>query len=299
MAAIETTGEFSSSADPSFPGTKNALGQFNVFKRENYPVSLSKPTISRREYYKIALISGRTRIHYADRVVETGQVSLRFSNPQIPYWWENLDETQSGYFCVFTPAFFEHFGTLRDYPVFLPGHHHLFSVTEEQWEPLADIYRRMLEEISSAYFYKYDVLRMLTLDLIHQALKREPALVLRSSESNASQRLATLFSELLERQFPIESPLQKMSLRMPGDFAIALAVHVNHLNRCLLEVTGRTTSQLISDRVAQEARILLQQTTWNISEIANSLGWGETSHFIHFFKKQVGATPKAFRSQGV
>jgi len=48
--------------------------------------------------------------------------------------------------------------------------------------------------------------------------------------------------ELLERQFPIESPIQRMKLRSPIDFANQLAVHVNHLNRAIKETMGKTTS---------------------------------------------------------
>jgi AraC-like DNA-binding protein len=295
MAKTESVEDSGRSRPLWVPGRKNELGQFNVFRRDNFAVSRAKPSLSRREYYKIALLVGRTRIHYADRTVETGRVSLRFSNPQIPYWWEYLDDTQSGYFCVFTPAFFSRFGSLSDYPVFLPGHDHVFAVADDQWEPLAALFRRMQEEISSEYPYKDDVLRMLTFDLVHHALKREPAAVLRPADSNASRRIATLFTELLERQFPVESPLQRMSLRTPVEFAASLAVHVNHLNRSLREVTGKTTSRLIAERIGQEARILLKQTTWNISEIAFCLGYGEPGHFIHFFRKQFGETPKAFR----
>jgi len=88
-----------------------------------------------------------------------------------------------------------------------------------------------------------------------------------------------------------------MRLRSPVDFAEQLSVHVNHLNRSLKEITGKTTSQLIAERVSQEARILLKRTNWNISEIAYSLGFEELSHFINFFKKHFNQTPKAFRDR--
>lgn len=86
-----------------------------------------------------------------------------------------------------------------------------------------------------------------------------------------------------------------MALRTPGDFADHLAVHVNHLNRCLREVTGKTTSQLVGDRIALEARVLIQHTAWTVSEIGYCLGYAEPAHFIHFFKSRFGMTPKAFR----
>jgi len=72
-------------------------------------------------------------------------------------------------------------------------------------------------------------------------------------------------------------------------------VHVNHLNRVLKENTGKTTTDIIANRITQEAKILLKQTDWNISEVAYSLGFEEVAHFSNFFKKQTTFTPVQFR----
>jgi AraC-like DNA-binding protein len=70
---------------------------------------------------------------------------------------------------------------------------------------------------------------------------------------------------------------------------------VNHLNKVLKENTGKTTTELISSRIAQEAKILLRQTDWNVSEIAYSLGFEEVAHFSNFFRKQTSTSPLGFR----
>ena len=67
-------------------------------------------------------------------------------------------------------------------------------------------------------------------------------------------------------------------------------------NKVLKENTGKTTTDLISSRVIQEAKILLKQTDWNISEIAYSLGFEEVAHFSNFFRKQTSFPPLGFRS---
>ena len=132
----------------------------------------------------------------------------------------------------------------------------------------------MYKELSSDYVYKYDLLRNYVLELIHYGQKLQPATSLYTA-NNASARVASLFIELLERQFPIESLQQKLRLRTAKDYADRLAVHVNHLNKVLKENTGKTTTEIISGRVIQEAKILLKQTDWNISEISDSLGFEE------------------------
>jgi AraC-like DNA-binding protein len=133
------------------------------------------------------------------------------------------------------------------------------------------------------------------LELIHYGQKLQPATALYPTH-NASSRISSLFIELMERQFPIESSQQKLNLRTAKDYADRLAVHVNHLNKVLKENTGKTTTDIISSRIAQEAKILLKQTDWNISEIAYCLGFDEVAHFSNFFKKQTTLAPLRFRS---
>ncbi|HRV55681.1 MAG TPA: helix-turn-helix transcriptional regulator, partial [Mangrovimonas sp.] len=78
-------------------------------------------------------------------------------------------------------------------------------------------------------------------------------------------------------------------------FAETLGIHVNHLNKVLKEITGKTTTEIISSRINQEAKILLKETPWNISEIAYSLGFDEVAHFSNFFKRKTKLSPLSFR----
>lgn len=275
---------------------KKGLGHFNVFKLDDFCGPQAKPMpYNRRDFFKISFILGGNRAHYADKVVETNGPTLLFANPHIPYNWEPLQSTYSGQFCIFTEAFFTHFGNIKEYPVFQPGGHPLFQLSEDQIEPIRQIFLQMHEEMASDFQYKYDVMRTLVLQLVHFALKLQPAQTSLYEASNAATRISSMFTELLERQFPIESNGQQIAFRSPNDFAAQLAVHVNHLNRALKETTGKTTSQIIAERVTQEAKMLLMHTNWNIGEIAWSLGFEEAPHFINFFKKQVELTPKTFR----
>ena len=105
-----------------------------------------------------------------------------------------------------------------------------------------------------------------------------------------------MFTELLERQFPIETTSQRFALRSAKDFAEKLAVHVNHLNRSVKETTGKTTTNIITERLLAEAKSLLKHTDWNVSEIGYCLGFEEAAHFNNFFKKQTAYTPGYFRN---
>jgi AraC family transcriptional activator of pobA len=276
------------------------IGHFNVFNVAEIMAKIrEKPYMpyNRRTYYKISLITGRNRAEYADKVIHIEKSALLFGTPKVPYHWIPEDWDQAGYFCIFTEDFLVHTKSgviLDDLPIFKAGGYPVFQLTEENREEIEAIFRKMSKELSSDYLFKYDLLRNYVVELIHYGQKLQPATALYSSQ-NASARVSSLFIELLERQFPIESPRQKLQLRTAKDYADRLAVHVNHLNKVLKENMGRTTTELISSRIIQEAKILLKQTDWNISEIAWCLGFEEVAHFSNFFKKQTTLSPLAFR----
>ncbi len=279
---------------------RSGIGHFNVFKLDEFAGPKPKPMpFNRRDYFKISLVKGKSRVHYADKVVQVDKQVMVFSNPQIPYNWERIDEQLTGYFCVFTDTFFHQFGDLTQYPIFQPSGNPVFQLTNEQLENMSAIFQKMFTEIESDYAFKYDVLRNLVYELIHAGIKMQPAQISEHSYSNASERISGLFTELLERQFPMESPMQRIKLRSPSDFATQLGVHVNHLNRALKETLQKNTSVLINSRIIQEAKILLRHTNWNVSEIAYSLGFEETAHFSNFFKKNTSISPAAFRKEKV
>lgn len=298
MSKVETIEEFYKRKFDWVPDNlKNEIGHFNVFRLDPYVGVHAKPVpYSRRDFYKVTLTLGNGRVHFADSVYEVKKQALSFSNPQIPYKWEQLDTLRGGMFCIFDQHFFHQFGNLNQYAVYQPGQTRLFELTDDQAEKVAAVFKRMFEEISSDYIHKYDVLRTLVLELIHFALKMQPTSGFEKQPVNASQRISTIFLELLERQFPIDESHQELHLRSASEYASQLNVHVNHLNRAVKEITGKTTSQIIAERILQEAKILLKHSPWNVSEIAYALGFAETTHFNNFFKKHTTLSPLKFRS---
>jgi len=284
-------------------GINKEIGHFNVFNVgelfSEYLKTKKQPmSYNRRTYYKISLISGRNKAEYADKVIDIEKSTLLFGTPKIPYHWLPQDDNQHGFFCIFTSDFLvpsKSGVVLDDLPIFQPGGLPVFQLTDEASADIHYIFRKMYQELSSDYAYKYDLLRNYVLELIHYGQKLQPATALYPSHT-ASARISSLFIELLERQFPVESPNQRLNLRTAKDYADRLAVHVYHLNKVLKENTGRTTTDIISSRIVQEAKILLKQTDWNISEIAYCLGFEQVAHFSNFFRKQTSFAPLAFRA---
>lgn len=282
-------------------GITREIGHFNVFDTEKlfYAKTGNREMLySRRAYYKISWIRGKSRAEYADKTIDIQENALLFATPKIPYHWIPETNHQTGMFCIFTADFLasRKSGVLLDeLPIFQPGQVPVFPLAAPEVQEIEYIFRKMHKELLADYKYKYDLLRNLVLELIHYGQKLQPHSTL-STTQNASQRITTLFLELLERQFPLESPRQQLNLRTPKDYADRLAVHVNHLNKVLKEVTGNTTTNIISKRVIQEASILLKQTSWSVADIAYTLGFDDIAHFSNYFKKQTAFTPLSFRS---
>jgi AraC-like DNA-binding protein len=281
--------------------TQREIGHFNVFRVADLMATYRhRPpmTFDRRAFYKISLIRGRSRVENADKVVDIARNGLWFATSRVPYRWLPQDLDQAGYFCIFTDDFLlpaKSGVVVEELPVFQPGACPVLEVSDEAYATIELIFAKMFQEIASDYAYKYDLLRTYLLELIHAGQKLLPAPG-PALAHNAPARLTAQFGELLERQFPLEMPQQRLRLRTAADYASALAVHVNHLNRVLKETTGCTTTALIGGRLAQEAKVLLKQTNWNISEIADSLGFTDAAHFCHFFKRQTGLAPSALRA---
>lgn len=275
--------------------TELKLKGFNVFQIEDDAESTR--TYSRKDFYKICLTTGKSRIHYADRSFDADGTVLFFGNPHIPYSWETISTSYVGYTCLFSEEFLQlsdHSESLLKSPLFQVGGTPILNVTEEQREYLNSIFKRMMDEQQSEYAYKDDLIRNYINLILHEALKLQPSQNY-DSEKNAASRITRVFLELLERQFPVESKDQPVLLRTAQDFASDLNIHVNYLNRSVKKVTGKPTTEHISERIANEAKALIQHTDWNISEIGYSLGFEYPTYFNNFFKKQTGTTPTSYR----
>lgn len=278
-------------ANPLGLALNNAgAGHFNVYPRQS--TTLLTP-YSRRDYYKVTLVIGTGKIHYANEWILIDRPALHFSNPLVPYSWEPESAAQAGWFCLFTDEFLqpgERKGVLQDSPFFSIGCNPVFFLNEKQEAAITSIFLKMYQEINSDYQEKYNLLGNYLQLLIHEAMKMRPAGSF-EKHTNASSRIAALFMELLERQFPIDSPSHALKLKTANDYARSLSVHVNHLNRSVKEVTGKTTTVHIANRLIKEANALLKYTDWNISEIAYSLGFEYPAYFNNFYKKNTGMTP--------
>ncbi len=282
------------------PDLRRGGGHFAVFRLEDFPADTDLAAVyGRRDFYKIMLGTGHATYHYGDQQARLapGEHALVFTNAQVPYGWELHGLPYSGYCCVFTEDFLPAHTRLHpaDLAVFQSQSQPFFYLDAAQAATFGALFEKMLVEQTSDYALKYELLFYYLMECVHGALKLAPLALPAAPEATAASRLAASFLALLARQFPIVSPAQRLELHTAQAFADRLAVHVNSLNRVLKAVTGKTTSQLLAQRMVQEARALLLHTDWSVGTVGHCLGFDDQTHFTHFFKQHAQCTPSAVR----
>lgn len=103
-------------------------------------------------------------------------------------------------------------------------------------------------------------------------------------------------------QSTIEQVISYIKKNMPGEVTLqdtAAAVHLNpsYLSQLFKQQTKINFIDYVLNLRMEEAQKLLSTTTLRISEIADRLGYQDTSYFSHSFKRMVGLTPSEFRKE--
>ncbi|MDU1904241.1 MAG: AraC family transcriptional regulator [Dysgonomonas sp.] len=273
----------------------NKIGHINLFKRWH---CTNVKRYLRRDFYRISLIVGTGTLHYGNKKTDITEPTIFLTNKTIPYSWEPISETQNGWVCLFTEEFLTTSSLLcmQTYTSLANQDSPAFILDEELLKKFSTLFETMSLELKSGYTHKYSLLQSYFQILVFEIEKLQAHNIFDNLSGDAAHRTTFRFLELLEQQFPIESPNLPLTMRSPQDYARQLFIHVNHLNNSVKKVTGKTSSELINERIIREAEALLQHTDWTIGEIAEVLGFNYTSHFSAFIRKHTQQSPKDLRS---
>jgi AraC family transcriptional activator of pobA len=80
-------------------------------------------------------------------------------------------------------------------------------------------------------------------------------------------------------------------------YAAVLGVPAATLARALTHVTGRSTKELVTDRVMLEAARLLRFTDLTVQEVGHRTGFRDPLYFSRAFKRHHGEAPQAYRGR--
>lgn len=276
------------------PGLNLADLRLTGFKVHALPASVEVPVrAGRRDFYKMGLFNGDMTINHGGQLLEIKGTVLFFVNPKVPHSFVRRINRTRGYACIFTENFIST-RELQDSPLFKIGENPVIVLDQEQEAFMTGIFEKMLSVYQGSYPHKSDLVKSCIALIIHEALRIQPA-QRAVPFKNGAARVAHLFADLLERQFPIERSNEPLGLRTPQDYAKQLSLHVNYLNRAVKEVTGKPTSAHIAAHIIAEAKALLQHSDWSVAEIAYALGFDYPAYFNNYFRRATGTTPNSFR----
>ncbi|UJQ94119.1 helix-turn-helix domain-containing protein [Mariluticola halotolerans] len=97
------------------------------------------------------------------------------------------------------------------------------------------------------------------------------------------------YREVLERSFKEQKGLEY--------YAGQLGVSTQRLNLACRARCGKTSSEVLHERVIIEAKRFLIYTEMTVAEIGYDLGFDDPAYFSRFFSQRVGAPPGAYRDE--
>lgn len=76
-----------------------------------------------------------------------------------------------------------------------------------------------------------------------------------------------------------------------------MGVSLSYLSRCFKASTGNTVINYINEKKIEKAKDYLSNTDMKIYEIAEKLGFENSTYFSYFFKKYTGMSPKDYKEE--
>ena len=242
----------------------------------------------KHDFYLVMLVtrgSGTHEIDFEKYTVKPG--SLFLMRPGQMHFW-NLSNDIDGWVFFHSRAFFETgftHSTLPDFPFFQSSQSiSHWKIQSRQLPDLKNLLRDIFEEQQQENSFKKQRLHALV-NLVYIALSRSYKPTIAKSSQTYLEQVLT-FENQVEQHFK--------TIKSASEYAALLHISEKHLNRITRLCYNKTSTQLIAERIVLEAKRMLMQGHRNVTEIADELGYTDTSYFVRFFKKNAGVTPKAF-----
>lgn len=102
------------------------------------------------------------------------------------------------------------------------------------------------------------------------------------------------FNALLDEYLTHE--IRHRGLPTVAYFADKLNLSPGYFGELVKTSTGTTAKDMIADRLVCSARELLNDLTLSITQVGDMLGFEYPQHFVRFFKRRTGRTPKEYRT---
>ena len=164
----------------------------------------------------------------------------------------------------------------------------LIRLDEKEQQRFDLLLRVFEEEFRERDAIQGEMLRVLLKRLIIKLTRLAKNQYVSESTSQPALDIIRQFSLLVENNYK--------QLHQVQDYANLMHKSPKTLSNLFALHEQPSPLQIISDRIALEARRLLIYTDKSSNEITYELGFEEPAHFSRFFKKLVGQTPSEFKT---
>lgn len=268
------------------------IANLDVLRAKHKIDTISKK--ARHKFYSLTLLTaGKITMNIGSAKYEFEKNTLFFIPENQIYNMEYWSEDVKGVFCMFDTDYFllasKQIIKLSQFPFYQLDNKPYIKLSDDCTRNMDQFLEKLQHEKCNKQTENDDMLTRMFLNII--LLEAERLYTSESNEKNVSLtrkgELIANFQSLVNQHF--------MTHRQVSEYAEMLYIHPNYLNDLAKEIVGVTASSIIQNRLIQEAKARLLQTSDTIYEIALSLNFREESYFSRFFKKHTGDTPSQFR----
>lgn len=256
---------------------------------EKYHASITKP--HKHDFYLTVLFTEGKGVHEVDfdsYLIKRGALFLM--NPGQTHHWE-FTEAAKGFIFFHSKDFYNLSfpnKNIDNYLFFYTSYNLPFLLLEEKELGLfSRFFRMIIEEFDSNELMRYQKLALI-IDLLYIETTRLYVKTEQNGIHKVEKGVVWLrkLEQLIDKNF--------LTMKKASDYAFELNVSTKHLNKVVINTVGKTTSDLIHQRVLLEAKRLLTHGELTVQEISFELGYDDASYFSRLFKNKCGVSPSVF-----
>lgn len=263
--------------DKSKPLIVTSCGTYHLYTRPKLPTWRPR---GRMDFQLLYIASGKAHFHFdgKEKIVTAGHMVLY--RPKEPQKYEYYGEDQTEVYWVhFTgndvTNILRSYGLTKDKRVFYCGkgldYQNHFRMMIQELQMCREHYSEMLEMHLREIFV-----------MIHRHLQTSTKL--NNSQIAEEIDMATIyFNEHYNEEISIEEYSENHHM--------STSWFIRNFKQC----TGSTPMQYILSKRIYNAEILLQDSTYNITEISQIVGYDNPLYFSRIFKKTKGLSPSEYR----
>jgi AraC family transcriptional regulator, transcriptional activator of pobA len=256
----------------------------------------------RTNYYSILLITGgKSEYTIDDLRFDLGENSFYFTNPGHLKSFK-IEVPLQGYMLTFTEGFVQQFFVgdfFQQFPFLLNETVPVMSLDEKKRAEIEMVFGMLLNEYGRLSPYRNAILVNQLIVLLYKTkemLFTNRAVV---STQNRPAELVTSFKNIISDNFKDLAAGKINHILSVKEISSQLNIHPNYLTNIVKSETNKSASDWIQERTMSEAKAILSNSNRTISEIADALGFTDSTHFAKFFKKMTGNSPSEFRKKAI